>query len=575
MKRIWRTLQPPAQTVALLSRELHLLRATASILVNRGLTTPEAAERYLQPSLLHVRPPFELKGIDAAVERIGRALDGREKILLFGDYDVDGITATAILYEFLHRSGAEVDFYIPHRRKEGYSLQTGHVAAFAAQNRARLIITVDCGSTSHAAVKEARQSGIDVVVTDHHRVALPLPEAVAVVNPKRPDCDSGFEHLAGVGVALALIICLRKHLRDAGYWRHRPEPNLRDLCDLVALGTIADAVPLIAENRIFSQAGLDLIRTGRHRPGIKALLASCNLPHQTIHSDDLAFRLVPLLNAAGRMDHAGLAAELLMADREDRARRIAERLIQLNRQRKETETDILDRIQRHFASHPEELERRSLILAGDEWHEGVIGIVAARLVESFHRPVVLISIRDGAGKGSGRSIPGFNLYAGLKACADCLDTFGGHGMAAGLKIAPGRIPELKERFEKLVQITTTAADFVSDLCIDLDLALAEISPRLVDEIERLMPFGPGNPEPLFAAGEVRVANARIVGGNHRQMMLFQPGAGSNDRFRAIHFNVDPRQPPPERFDRLAFRLRWNHWNGRRDPQIIVDTVEPA
>ncbi|MDP4858314.1 MAG: DHHA1 domain-containing protein, partial [Desulfobacterales bacterium] len=413
-------------------------------------------------------------------------------------------------------------------------------------------------------------AGIDVVVTDHHRVSDTLPSAVAVVNPKRPDCTAGFEHLAGVGVAMALLICLRKHLRERGAWHTRSEPNLKALCDLVALGTIADAVPLVDENRIFVTAGIEVIRSGRSRTGVIGILDNCRLSCRDVDAEDLAFKIVPRLNAAGRMDHALLAARLLLTENRATAKGIADSLDELNNRRKDTERQILQQIGQYLKDHPQELNRRALVLSHEGWHEGVLGIVASRLVERHYRPVVLISTREGIGKGSARSILGFNLYRGLTACADQLENFGGHGMAAGLGIRTENISAFKAAFEQAAATASVDIDPAPEIRIDCVLDFERITDQLIDEIDALQPFGSGNSQPLFMAGDVQVMHSQIVGARHRRMRLTQSGTGRS--FPAIQFNVDPSQALPERLKKIAFHLQWNRWNGGKSAQMVIEEI---
>jgi single-stranded-DNA-specific exonuclease len=575
MEKRWRYLNPDPRAVRELALSLPCSPVTAAVLVNRNISAPETARTFLNPSLQRMRPPFDMQDMHAAVDRIDRALRGREKILVFGDYDVDGVTATAILFDFLLAAGAAVDYYIPHRRLEGYGLRSQHIQRIAVPKGVDLILTADCGSGSHAAIRAARRAGIDVIVTDHHNVSNPFPEAVALVNPKRPDCDAGFEHLAGAGVALALIISLRKRLRETGHWKNRPEPNLKQLCDLVALGTVADAVPLIEENRLFCRAGLDRIRSGDNRIGVQALLTACGIGHQGIDAEDIAFKLAPRLNAAGRMAHARLAVELLRTARPQKAARIAMRLNRLNAGRKQAESLILDEIDRYLTDRPAELDRKSLVLARRDWHEGVLGIVAARLTERFARPVVLISLDGDTGKGSGRSIPGFDLFGGLAACGDRLEQYGGHAMAAGLRIHIDQIDAFREAFDRCVQTAATDPDFVPEIQIETRIDFESINDRLMDEIAALGPFGQTHADPLFAAGDVAVREAQIVGEYHRRMLLQQTARGSKRTLPAIQFQIDPRRPFPKRFREMAFRLQWNHWNGRRRLQAVVEDFKAA
>jgi single-stranded-DNA-specific exonuclease len=513
-----------------------------------------------------------LKDLDAAVQRILKAITGRERILIFGDYDVDGVTATALLYEFLKHAGAQVFYYIPHRRKEGYSLKVHHIPELLIPNGIQLVITTDCGSSSHDAVQAAKTAGVDVVITDHHQISEPLPPAVAVVNPKRQDCQAGFGDLAGVGVAFYLVVCLRKELRDMKFWHQIPEPNLKNACDLVALGTVADMVPLVEENRILTTTGLQVINAG-NRPGLQALIRASGSGKSGIDAEDIAFRLAPRLNAAGRIRHAKAAVELLMTKDVQTSNQIAQTLAQLNTERQQTEREILDGIERHLEKYPALLQRKTLVLYHPQWHEGILGIAAARMAKRHYRPVVLISTQAAVGRGSARSIPGFNLYEGLCRCSGHLDGFGGHAMAAGLSIKADKIAEFQKSFEEAACTMTLPEDFIPAISIDDSLRLDEISEGLIDELESLKPFGPGNPEPLFMANDVLVLSSRILAERHRRMILRQSDSESRKSVAAIQFNVNLGLPFDHKFDRIAYRLRWNRWNGKKTVQVIIEEAE--
>lgn len=572
MEKKWHILQPDAEMVKKLSAGLHCHPITAAVLINRNLISAKDASNFLATSLRKVRSPFALKDMDAALNRIYRAITENEKILIFGDYDVDGITATAVLLEFLQYIGADVSYYIPHRIKEGYSLQPQHIINHALPNRIRLIITADCGSGSHEAIAAARKSGIDVIVTDHHKVSEKIPMAAAVLNPKRPDCGSGMEALAGVGVAFALIICLRKYLRDQNFWKDRTEPNLKNFCDLVALGTIGDMVPLVEENRIFSKAGLDMINS-EMRPGINALREVAGISHQLTNTEDVSFRLVPRLNAAGRMDHASLALQLLTTDNIATARQLAQSLDGFNTRRQELTRSILDGILTDYRQHPDHLKNRTLVKWHSGWHQGVLGIVASRIVETYYRPVVLIAVTGELGKGSARSIPGLDLYNALQACRHCLEDFGGHSMAAGLTIKAENLIEFQRMFENAVTRMTQPDDRRPRLTIDSEIHFDDISEKLIDEIETLSPFGTENPEPVFMAQNIKVVSSKIVGKNHRKMMLVPDAQPSGKPVPAIRFNAEDKMLTETAFTRIAFRLRWNRWNDNRTIQLIIEDAQ--
>ncbi len=571
MEKEYRLLSPDESSVRELSKKLGCHPATAAVLANRHISSPEDAVEFFSNNLKYLRSPALLRDMDKAVYRISKALKKNESILIFGDYDADGVTATALLHEFFSRIGARVSYYIPHRTKEGYGMSAEHIRRVAIPKKIDLIITVDCGSGSHEAVCAAREAGIDVIVTDHHYVAVPLPSAEAVVNPNRPDCRAGFEMLAGVGVAYSLLICLRKHLRDHHFWESHPEPNLKSLCDLVALGTVADIVPLCKENRLFTKTGLQVIN-GRNRPGIKALGHAAGLDDRTLTADDIAFRLAPRLNAAGRIAHAASAVRLLTTRKEEKAQRIAAMLNRLNEKRRRTEQEILTRVLAHIQANPTVLQKNALVFKHPDWHEGVLGIVAAKLVERFYRPAILISIRNGIGKGSARSIPGFHLFEGLKKASGFLQRFGGHAMAAGLQIQAEQIDAFRDAFETVVTETTRLEDFIPGIDIDCELSFDDITPKLIDEIEALQPFGQGNPEPVFMTRNVSVVFSKIVGSTHRQFRLKAVRGDSNSVLAAIQFNIDPKSPAPTYLEKIAFRLRWNHWNGNKNIQLFIEAT---
>ena len=569
MKKEWQILQPDSYLVEKLCGILNCHPAVASILINRNIFSTEDVSNFFNTSLNHLSPPFSIKDMDAAVDRILEAIAHKEKILIFGDYDVDGITATTLLLEFLRSVDADVSYYIPHRITEGFGLKKTHISDVAMPNGIHLIITVDCGSDGQDAVKAARNAGIDVIITDHHMISNTIPPAVAVVNPKRNDCLSGFRDLAGVGVAFYLLICLRKKLRDTNFWKDRPEPNLKNYCDLVALGTLADVVPLTRENRILIKAGMNIIRSSQ-RPGLNALIEVCRINKHAIDTDDIVFYLAPRLNSAGRIDQASTAVELLTAKNIETARKIAHSLNRLNQDRRNIENKILTQVHNHLTKNPHLLRKNTLVLVHQDWHLGILGIVASRLMKKYFRPVVLITTADGIGKGSARSIPEVNLYEGLSACAENIENFGGHPMAAGLKIKTENIDRFKIRFENIVSRMAKPVDFIPKIAIDCRLDFVNISDKLMDELESLKPFGIANHEPLFMTKKVNIVSSKCVGDHHRQMVLEQKIGKTIKTFNAIQFNVDTQIPLKDTFDQIAYRLRWNRWNGRKNAQIVIE-----
>lgn len=561
-------LQPDPQVIRQIQKRLECHPILATVLANRDIASAEDADVFLNPTFQSLPNPMELSGMHEATARICSAIKNNERILVFGDYDADGVTATAVLVNFLTWAGADVEIHLPHRTIEGYGLQPKHIMQVALPRQINLIVTVDCGSSSHDAVRAAKRFGIDVIVTDHHTIESD-PGAVAVINPRRPGQPEALAHLAGVGVAFYLTIGLRMMLRDLGWWHHRKEPNLSALCDLVAIGTVADVVPLMGVNRTLAKIGLRQINTCP-RPGIEALKLVSSIRCQTISSDDISYRLTPRINAAGRIAHARAAYDLLSASTVKDAHRMAATLDQLNKRRQAIEHQIYDRIVRQLEARPDLLDRKTLVLADSNWHEGVLGIVAAKLVAHLHRPVVLISTRDGIGKGSARSIPGIDLYQALVTCRDLLEKFGGHRMAAGLTVHPHQIRKLQTAFEAAV-VRLGPVGTPCPIAIDAEIQFDQISPRLVTELEDLEPFGENNPAPTFLARNVRVVSAAIVGQRHRKMTLQQSGHTSAP-IDAIQFNLKPDTPRADSYDQMAFRLQWNRYNGRQHIQIVVEAV---
>ncbi|BBO66579.1 single-stranded-DNA-specific exonuclease RecJ [Desulfosarcina alkanivorans] len=572
MKKQWQIHNPRPETVRTLSRQLGCSPLIARLLAIRGVGSGEEASRFMNPSLSSLTPPQELPGMEAAVRRIHRGLAAGQKILVYGDYDADGITATALLVAFLRRCGARVSYYIPHRIADGYGLGADFIRTRAMATGTDLIITADCGSGSGEAITLARKAGIHTIVTDHHPV-IQLPDAaLAVVNPQREDSRSNLAPLAGVGVAFYLVIALRTHLRTAGFWKHRREPNLKRLCDLVALGTVADVVPLIGENRTLTAAGLQQIN--RHaRPGIDALMRMSGSPGTPVDAESIAFKLAPRLNAAGRLAHARMACELLLADSRPKAARLARALCRLNSRRQTMENQLLESIMDRLTSFPGRLDRSVLVVDGDRWHEGILGIVAARLVRQFNRPAVVISSRNGTSKGSGRSIDGIDLSAALEQCRDLLDRFGGHPLAAGLSLKSANTKAFKDRLETIVGRMMTDQDVEPKLSIDARVPLGQVTPALMASLERLGPFGQGNPYPLFMDTGVRVHACKPVGDRHRRMVL-ECGTGTGDTLPAIQFNITGGPMPSNRLEKIAYRPQWNYWKGRKRLQLMVEDLAP-
>jgi single-stranded-DNA-specific exonuclease len=562
-----------------LASQLGISPLLGRLLVGRNITTPEAAEGFLSPRLSNLHSPFLLKDMDAAVERICLALQRREPMLLYGDYDVDGISGIALLYLFLSALGAEVSFHIPDRLTQGYGLHRDTLQLMRERG-VRLVITVDCGSSDREQVRFARQEGIDVIITDHHEVPPELPPANAVLNPKRPDCGFPFDGLAGVGVAFNLLMALRTRLRERRFFAGRAEPNLREYLDLVALGTIADMVPLVDENRILVKHGLsELARGGRK--GIRALKEVCGLAPAPISSYQVAFRLAPRINAAGRIGQAQDSVRLLITDDEEEARRIASYLAEENLRRQRMENRIFKEACALVEAEAGAADRPSIVLASSEWHPGVIGICASRLLERYYKPAVLIACDQatGMGKGSARSHDRFHLYEGLKACGQVLEKFGGHHSAAGLAIRMDNLAAFRELFDAAVAGSADAGASVPFLTIDAEARLQEFSQAVVQEIARLEPFGFRNPEPIFASPAFDTFSSQVVNGGHLKLKIREDGVG----YDAIGFNLAERfhalgpgeASSPRGRIRIAFVPQINEWQGVTSVQLKIKDIKLA
>ncbi len=495
--------------VAVLRQELGLSELAARLLLHRGFTTVEAAREFLSPSPARLHQPASLPDIKITTERVLDALKKGERVCIYGDYDVDGITSTALLFSTLRQLGADVIWYLPHRESEGYGLSPAGID-FCQKQGVRLLITTDCGSTDHIEAQLAAQTGIDLIITDHHEVPPVYPPALAFVNPKRPDSTYPFAELAGVGVAFKVAWSLLSALG-------RPREELTILLDLVGIGTIADMVPLTGENRILARLGLSALRQ-TSRVGLRALLKRAGIAGRRLTSHDVSFVLAPRLNAAGRISHAGIALELLLSEDQARAERLAEILHVHNQKRQnlgeQTLAQAIERIEQDKLH-----EQLVIVVAADGWHQGVIGIVASKLVERYYRPSFVIALQGNQGKGSGRSINGFNLYESLQASAEHLSGFGGHKYAAGINLPRQNIPAFAEAINRYAA-SLPAEVYQPSIKIDALCRLEEIDEELLKFLAQLEPYGPENRKPVLAAlGLEVVGYPRRVGKNHLRLTL--------------------------------------------------------
>ncbi len=491
--------------VARLSRELTVPNIIARLLILRGIADPESAFRFLNPSLSHLHDPFLMADMRPAVARLRRALEQKEKILIYGDYDVDGTMAVVILMTALKKLGGQVDVFIPHRQTDGYGMRVPVIEEAAAKG-CHVLVSVDTGIREHEALGRARDLGLDCIVTDHHLPDEHLPPACAVLNPRRPECGYPDKELAGVGVAFKLAQAL--------LGRELSERTLQSYLKVVAIGTIGDVVPLVGENRVIVRFGLAGLGKSV-QAGLQALVEVSGLGGQEVSAGDVGFRLAPRLNAAGRMESARDVIDLFTCSDTLKAREIAGRLERLNRARQHVEEQILREITELFEQHPEKKDRYSLVLAGNGWHRGVIGIVAQRVVERYHRPALVIGLEDGMGTGSGRSIQALHLLNALTAIQDVFQRYGGHSMAAGFALPANKIADLEARFEQYVRSVLNSQDLEPVLRVDAEVSGACIDWGLFEAIEKLAPFGCGNPTPVLCARDFHLLSGpRILQEKH-------------------------------------------------------------
>ncbi len=536
----------------------------ASVLCARGYTRPDDAARFLSHDKTRLHDPFLMKDMDRAAARISAALDQNEVMAVYGDYDVDGITATALLSGFLTQRGGAVISYIPDREDEGYGLNRSAIDRLKRQE-VSLIVTVDCGITADTEVDYARSLGIDVVITDHHHCKEELPRAAAVVDPRRPDCTYPFKELCGVALALKLAMALTPEGERAAVFRQYGE--------LAAIGTVADVMSLTDENRAIVHHGLELLRHTR-RPGLQALLREAGCGDGPLTTVNVGYGLAPRINAAGRMGRAAVALELIRTDIPSHGEELAQTLCQMNRDRQTIEQAILEECEAYLEQHPEETAP-AIILAGEGWHQGVVGIVASRLAEKYACPAIMISLENGIGKGSCRSFGGFHLFRALEKCAPLLVEFGGHHLAAGFTVKEENIPALKAAILEQVTEYTGGRPMTAEIDVDLEIDdCALLNLREAETLSTLEPFGTGNPRPVFLLRSAAVVSCCDVGnGRHLKMKLRRDGVTLD----AIFFSANTAAcgvSPGDRLD-LIFTLQVNEYRGERAVQLQLCDLRPA
>ena len=566
LKKRWQLDEEPENSKILaLSDSLNIPGVLAKLLIQRGINNFFEAKEYFRPSLDILHDPFLMNGMEEASIRVINAITNNEKICVYGDYDVDGTCSAALMYLFLKELGADVEVYIPNRLTEGYGVSITSIDNFAKKG-VTLLITVDCGITAVEEVAHANKKGIDTVICDHHQPKEELPKAVAVLDPLKPGCNYPFKYLSGAGVAFKLA-------RAVSFRIGKKELPMKYL-DLVALAGAADIVPLIDENRVLVREGLDLINSNP-RPGILALIRVARLEPGDLSAGKIVFTIAPRINAVGRLGDAQRAVELFTTNDYDEAKRLAQILEEENIARRKIDEATFSHAVNKVEQFTDFENDLGIVLHGDEWHPGVIGIVASRLVEKYYRPSVMLSTIDGVAKGSARSISGFNIYEALESCQDLLLQFGGHAAAAGLAIEIHKVDEFRERFNKILKEKLQNSDILPVIKIDTKISLTEITPKFIRILDQFSPFGPGNMRPVFLAEGVKIANTpRIVGVNH---LLASFKQNDNDKvFDAIGFNLGEYLNEIEKNGKLVdivFTIEKITKDGRAFPQLRIRDIQ--
>jgi single-stranded-DNA-specific exonuclease len=577
--KTWQLLAHDRDAIERLAAALQLSPVVAQVLLNRGLDQPDVAKRFLESPLTGLHPPDRLPGVAEAADRLHAAVQAGRRVCVYGDYDADGVTGTALLWRGLRLLGANTDYYVPHRLDEGYGLHVGALRQIA-RDGAALVVTVDCGIASIEEADEARRLGLELIVTDHHEFQERLPDAAVVVHPRRTP-DYPFPGLSGSGVAFKLAWALCQRASGGEKVTAPLREYLLDAVALATLGTVADVVPLLDENRIFVRHGLHRLRRAPLL-GVKALLDSAGLSEkERLAADDISFRLAPRINAVGRLGCARMVVDLLTTTSAERATKLAEYLERQNVERQKIERAILSEARARVEQ--DGVDGPALVLASPDWHPGVIGIVAGRLAECYGRPVLLIAVRQdrsGAapvGQGSGRSVPGFALHEALRACGQHLLRHGGHAAAAGFQIEPNRIDAFREHFCDFVSRHAPAGPPVGRLVIDGELPLSALTPGLLQGLERLEPFGADNPRPCFLAGDLQIVGVpRRIGGGERHLSF--RARQQETSLRAVAWGMADRLDElmsAEGRCCLVFSPRINEWQGFRSTELEVIDFQPG
>lgn len=571
MNKRWVIREPGrAETVESLAHALNIDPMLANLLVQRGVDTFKKARTFFQPELSDLYDPFLMKDMNIAVDRIGSAMARNEKILIYGDYDVDGTTSVALVYTFFTQFYPNIGYYIPDRYQEGYGVSFRGID-YAAENNYSLIIALDCGIKAVDKVEYARKKKIDFIICDHHRPGSELPGATAVLDPQQPDCSYPFKELSGCGVGFKLI---------QAYARINSIPfsSLVQYLDLVAVSIASDIVPLIDENRVLAHFGLKQLNENPGR-GLRSIIRTAGIENKDISVEDIVFRIGPRINAAGRIESGMKAVELLIAPEDRLATEISEKINAFNNTRKNIDRHITQEAMQMISANARKRNSRSTVLFNPNWHKGVIGIVASRLIETYYRPTIVLTESNGFVTGSARSVAGFDLYNAIEACNDLLENFGGHMYAAGLTLKPGNLEKFEERFEEVVSATITAEQMTPVVDIDAEIDFPLVDARMVRLLNQFRPFGPGNLAPVFVTRRVKdVGTGRIVGstGEHLKLDLVQEGQ-NHPPIAAIAFNQSihfETLREGKAFD-VCYTIEENEFRGLTTLQLMVKDIQPA
>ena len=554
-------------TIDKLRKELNISKPVAIMLVQRGITNFDEAKKFFRPKLEHLHDPFLMADMDKAVNRLVKAVENKEKVLIYGDYDVDGTTSVALVYSFLKSRIQDIDYYIPDRYNEGYGISFKGVD-YAAENNFDLVIALDCGIKAVDKIEYANKKNIDFIICDHHTPGDKIPEAVAVLDPKRKDCNYPYKELSGCGVGFKLLQAFTIHKKG-------DFQELFSYLDIVAISIASDIVPITGENRILAYYGLKELNNTQ-KEGLKAIIEVAGLKDKKIIISDCVFKIGPRINAAGRIESGRSAVKLLISEDKEAAKQFSEDINRFNETRQGFDRDITGEALRMIEDHPEWKSHKSTVLYKEDWHKGVVGIVASRVIEHYYKPTIVLTLSKGLATGSARSVDGFDLYAAIDACGDLLESFGGHKHAAGLSMKPENIDKFRLRFNEVVSSMITADQQIPKIEIDAKLSFKEITPNFFNIIRQFAPFGPENMTPIYVTENVTdTGYSRAVGEDESHLQLYVKDE-SQIRMKGIAFGIAkqylPKIKQKKTFD-ICYSIEENEWQGNTSLQLMVREIK--